>query len=130
MNKQDLKALEVKAIEGLTGAARAEAKKAFYEANKTAIRAAHDADASAREAARVAPEKALIAAAAAKGLNISFMANIGFFRGSSYDVAVLVGGNTFAVKDTLKANGAVWNGVHKSWVFNGAAAFERALLAI
>ena len=130
MNKQELKAIEAKAIEGLTGAARAEAKKAFYEANKAAIRAANDADAVAREEARVAPEKVLIAAAAAKGLEVSTMANIGFFKGSSYDTAVIVKGNTFGVKNVLKENGAIWNGTHKAWVFNGTAAFERALAAL
>lgn len=130
MNKQEWKAAEAKAIEGLVGAERAAAKRAFYEANRDAIRAAHDAEAIASEAARVAPEKALIAAAAAKGLTVSFVANVGFFRGSSYDTAVLVSGNTFGVKDTLKACGAIWNGAHKAWVFNGTAAFEQALAAI
>ena len=68
-SKEELKAAEKQAIEGLVGAARAAAKKAFYEANKAAIRAANNAEAVSKEEARTAPELALVAAAAAKGLN-------------------------------------------------------------
>lgn len=130
MNKQEWKTAEAKAIEGLTGAARAAAKKAFYEANKAAIRAANDAEAAAAEAARIAPERALIAAAAAKGLQISIIANIGLMRGSNYDQIVMIGGDTFAHKDALKAHGASWHAASKRWMINGVAAFERALAAI
>lgn len=129
-SKEELKAAEKQAIEGLVGAARAAAKKAFYEANKAAIRAANNAEAVSKEEARTAPELALVAAAAAKGLNIAIIANTGFFRGSSYDTAVLVTGNTFGVKDVLKSRGATWNGAHKAWVFNGTAAFQAALNAL
>lgn len=130
MNKQEWKAAEAKAIEGLTGAARTAAKKAFYEANKAAIRAANDAEAVAAEAVRLEPEQALKAAAAAKGLQISLLANIGLMRGSAYDTIVVVRGDTFACKDALKAAGAQWSGAQKGWMFNGAAALERALAAI
>ena len=64
-SKEELKAAEKQAIEGLVGAARAAAKKAFYEANKAAIRAANNAEAVSKEEARTAPERALAAAAAA-----------------------------------------------------------------
>ena len=129
-SKEELKAAEKQAIEGLAGAARAAAKKAFYESHKGLIRAAHDGEARAKEEARTAPEKALAAAAEAKGLNIALIANIGFFKGSKYDTAVLVTGNTFGVKDVLKAHGATWNGANQAWVFNGTAAFQAALNAL
>ena len=130
MDKKTLKSLESQAIEGLTGAARTAAKKAFYEANKAAIRAAHDADAQALEEARTAPEKALVAAAAAKGLRVSMVANVGLMRGSSYDTIVLIGGDTFAAKEVLKAHGAAWNAAQKCWMINGTTAFERALATL
>lgn len=130
LSKEELKAAEKQAIEGLVGAERAAAKKAFYEVNKAAIRAANNAEAVYKEEARTAPERALAATAAAKGLNIAVIANTGFFRGSCYDTAVLVTGNTFRVKDVLKSHGATWNGAHKAWVFNGTPAFQAALNAL
>jgi hypothetical protein len=41
-----------------------------------------------------------------------------------------VAGNTFAIKDTLKANGARWNGIVKVWTFTTYAALENAINAI
>lgn len=38
-----------------------------------------------------------------------------------------IGGNTFAVKDALKAAGARWNGACKVWAFESQAALESAL---
>ena len=114
MNKQELKAAEVKAIEGLTGAARTAAKKAFYEANKTAIQAANNAEAVAAEAARKAPEVALIAAAAAKGLQVTMTANTGYLKGSSRQDVAVITGNTFAIKEQIKAHGGRYT--NGSWI--------------
>lgn len=41
-----------------------------------------------------------------------------------------IGGNTYAVKDVLKAHGARWNGVCKVWAFESQAALESALDAV
>lgn len=41
-----------------------------------------------------------------------------------------VGGNTFGIKDQLKAAGARWNGQDKVWSFENWAALEQALLSI
>jgi hypothetical protein len=41
-----------------------------------------------------------------------------------------VAGKTFAIKDTLKANGARWNGAAKVWMFNSYAALDTALAAV
>lgn len=38
-----------------------------------------------------------------------------------------IGGNTFAVKDALKAAGARWNGACKVWAFASQAALENAV---
>lgn len=38
-----------------------------------------------------------------------------------------IGGNTFGVKDALKAAGASWHGVCKVWTFETQAALESAL---
>lgn len=130
MNVQDWKAAEAKAIEGLAGAARKAAKQAFYEANKAAIRAAHDSVAIAATAARNAPIAAIEKAAADKGLRAIVTANVGIVRGSSWDSVILVCGNTFACKETLKTHGAVWNNAHKSWVFASTEAFLGAMAAI
>lgn len=55
-------------------------------------------------------------AAAAKGLEVFFMANIGYLRGSSYDEVAKVHGNTYPIKDVLKQHGARWLGTEKCWV--------------
>jgi hypothetical protein len=39
-------------------------------------------------------------------------------------------GNTYPVKDTLKANGARWNGLAKAWTFASMEALEIAINAI
>ena len=80
--------------------------------------------------ARKAQEAAIKAQAASKGLEIFFSANTGYVRGSSYDTVILVYGNTYPIKDTLKANGAVWSGRSKCWVFANEGAFTTALAAI
>lgn len=41
-----------------------------------------------------------------------------------------LGGNTFVVKDALKANGARWNGACKVWTFESKAALESAINAL
>lgn len=41
-----------------------------------------------------------------------------------------IGGNTFAVKDTLKANGAKFNGASKVWVFETINQLITAIAAI
>lgn len=41
-----------------------------------------------------------------------------------------IGGNTFRVKEILKANGARWNGSCKVWEFNTVQALESALDAV
>lgn len=41
-----------------------------------------------------------------------------------------IGGNTFAVKDILKAHGARWHGVCKVWAFESQAAVEAAIDAV
>ena len=39
-------------------------------------------------------------------------------------------GNTYPVKDTLKANGARWNGLAKAWTFSTMEALVNAVNAI
>ena len=39
-------------------------------------------------------------------------------------------GNTFAIKDALKANGARWNAAEKAWCFESWNALETALMAV
>lgn len=80
--------------------------------------------------ARQKHEAAIKAEAAAKGLEIFFAANTGYVRGSTYDTVILVFGNTYPIKDTLKANGAIWSGRAKCWVFANEQAFTTALAAI
>lgn len=41
-----------------------------------------------------------------------------------------IGGNTFAVKDILKAHGARWHGTCKVWYFASSEAREAALDAV
>lgn len=50
--------------------------------------------------------------------------------GSGYKTIPALGGNTFALKDALKANGARWNGACKVWAFESQAALESALSAL
>lgn len=50
--------------------------------------------------------------------------------GAGWKTAHALGGNTFAVKDTLKAHGARWNGVCKVWQFETREALEHALQAL
>ena len=130
MNKQELKAAEKKAIEGLAGAAKKAAKKAFYEAHKEIIQAIGNAEALADYASVRAEENELKAEAAKKGLKISITANTGYVRGSSWDSVILVTGGAFPVKDILKANGARWLASEKAWVFANADEFKAALAAI
>lgn len=130
----EYKAAEAAAVAGLTGKAKQAAKAAFYNANKDAIRALLDGAAleqeAARRAAMQAEADAIQAAAAAHGLTAHATANVGYCRGTSYDTVVLVGGNTFAHKDALKAHGATWHGPSKSWVFPSVEAFMAAMKAL
>lgn len=121
MNKQEWKAAEAKAIEGLTGATRSAAKKAFYEANRDAIRAAHDDAARAETAARNAPMDALIAKAARMGMRAHPTANIGYVRGSSHQTVVLVYGGD---ENLMKSHGATWNKREGVMVFPSVEAFK------
>ena len=41
-----------------------------------------------------------------------------------------LGGNTFNVKDSLKAAGARWDGENKVWAFESWAALEAAVAAL
>lgn len=68
--------------------------------------------------------------AAAKGLEVFFSANTGYVKGSSWDTVILVYGNTYPIKDTLKVAGAVWSGRSKCWVFASLEGFQSALASI
>lgn len=65
--------------------------------------------------------------AARLGLLIGFIAPV---MKSDWSDACAVAGNTFAVKDTLKANGARWNGVAKAWMFASQKQMSTAINAI
>lgn len=65
-----------------------------------------------------------------KGLEVYFSANVGLVKGSSRQTVITVYGNTFSIKDTLKAFGAVWNGKNRCWVFEKTEDFQNALSAI
>lgn len=54
----------------------------------------------------------------------------GVIAKSNWNNDYAVAGNTFAVKDTLKANGARWNGAAKAWAFATMEALENAINAI
>jgi hypothetical protein len=65
--------------------------------------------------------------AAALGISLGFIAPV---MKSDWSEGCAVVGNTFAIKDTLKANGARWNGVVKAWTFSSYSALESAVAAI
>ena len=115
---------------GLNGAEKKAAEKAFYNKNKAAIQAARDEVAIAAYAPQAAAEAAIKAAAATKGLQASIMANAGYVRGSSHEMVVLVTGNTFNCKETLKAHGAKWHAASKAWVFATESEFLAAMASI
>lgn len=50
-------------------------------------------------------------------------------HGSGYGRPGLIG-NTYAIKDALKANGARFDGQCKAWTFESWAALESSILAI
>jgi hypothetical protein len=75
-------------------------------------------------------QAAIKSQAAAKGLEIFYSANTGYTKGSSWDSVILVFGNTYHVKDTLKSNGATWSSRSKCWVFADEANFLSALAAV
>lgn len=50
-------------------------------------------------------------------------------QGSSYGRPGLIG-NTFGIKDQLKAAGARWDGANKAWTFESWADLEAALNTI
>ena len=50
-------------------------------------------------------------------------------HGSGYGRPAIVG-NTFGIKDQLKAAGARWDGACKAWAFESYAALESALNSI
>jgi len=49
---------------------------------------------------------------------------------SNWNNELGVAGDTYRVKDTLKANGARWNGLAKAWTFSSMEALESAINAI
>lgn len=65
--------------------------------------------------------------ASALGLTLGFVAPV---MKTDWSEGCALAGNTFAVKDTLKANGARWNGIVKGWTFTSYAALESAINAI
>ena len=54
----------------------------------------------------------------------------GVIAKSNWNNDYAVAGNTFAIKDTLKVNGARWNGAAKAWTFATMEALENAINAI
>ncbi len=70
-------------------------------------------------------QEALNARAAALGLKAGVVQ-----IGSGRNTLPALGGNTFEVKDVLKANGARWNGAAKVWTFETPAALDAALSAL
>jgi len=67
------------------------------------------------------------ALASGLGLTLGFIAPV---MKNDWNEGCAVAGNTFAIKDTLKANGARWNGIVKVWTFTTYAALENAINAI
>jgi hypothetical protein len=65
--------------------------------------------------------------AATLGISLGFIAPV---MKSDWSEGCAVVGNTFAIKDTLKANGARWNGAVKAWTFTTYAALEAAINAV
>ena len=70
-------------------------------------------------------QEALNARAAALGLKAGTIQ-----IGASRETIHALGGNTFAVKEVLKAAGARWNGAAKVWAFENREALEAALAAV
>lgn len=70
---------------------------------------------------------AVAAKASRLGLVFGFVAPI---QKNDWSEKCAVAGNTFAIKDTLKANGARWNGAVKVWTFATYAALENAITAV
>lgn len=75
----------------------------------------------------VLENKNLEAKAARLGLVIG---TAGVVSKSNWNNDLGVIGNTYAVKDTLRANGARWNGLAKAWTFASMEALEIAINAI
>jgi hypothetical protein len=61
------------------------------------------------------------------GIALGFVAPV---MKNDWNEGCAVARNTFAIKDTLKAHGARWNGIVKVWTFNSYAALENAIAAI
>jgi len=68
----------------------------------------------------------------AKAAQISCTAGETLNYANKYQQSGLPGliGNTFEIKDQLKAAGARWDGANKAWTFESWAAFEAALNTI
>ena len=69
-------------------------------------------------------KEAITARAAALGLEAGEAGPVGSYGKPS------LGGNTFALKDKLKAAGARWNGSDKVWSFDSWASLEAAMSAL
>lgn len=67
------------------------------------------------------------AKAARLGLLIGFIAPV---AKNDWSGACAVAGNTFSIKDTLKANGARWNGAAKAWTFTSQEQMAAAINSI
>lgn len=65
--------------------------------------------------------------AARLGLGLGFVAPV---QKNDWSENCAVAGNTFAIKDTLKANGARWNAIVKAWTFTSYAALAAAITAV
>lgn len=70
-------------------------------------------------------QEALNARAAALGLKAGTVQ-----IGSGWNAQPAIGGNTFNVKDQLKAAGARWNGAAKVWTFETTEGLEAALTSL
>ncbi len=72
-------------------------------------------------------EASLKEQAKTKGLEVYFTANVGLVKGTSRQTVATVYGNTFSIKETLKAFGAIWNSKNRCWVFEKAENLQQAL---
>lgn len=69
----------------------------------------------------------VIEKAASLNLQIGFLAPA---SKNDWNESCALAGNTFPIKDALKANGARWNGSARAWTFDSFAALEAALTSI
>ena len=65
-----------------------------------------------------------------KAANLGLLAGVWLYGRDLSEERPSVGGNTFAVKDQLKAAGARWNPAGKCWGFESWDALDAALTAL